>query len=286
MSGWRAVLVVIAVVACAGCQTPVVPDPEPEPTPYDVWTTPPPGEDAPRLTRVPQATSPRTLMPRGWSADAEIAFLNRYVWRGILVTDDPVFQPAANLSYGDFRLNIWANMDLGDANGKSGKFIEIDLALEWARDFERNVLVPFRLFAGAIGYFFPNLPFEPTAEVYAGGTLKVPLNPTITVYRDVVQVDGWYGTLHFEEGVDVGRGFSLHGKVGFGWGDRDYDRVYFGVPDNGLNDFHAILSVPYSRGRWTVKPFLGWHSIIDGTLRNAVRRDDNIVYGLSFAATL
>lgn len=273
-----------ASLACAACRTPVVPDPHPDPTRYDVWTTPPPGEDAPRLARAPAPSAPRTSLPSGWRADAELTVANRYVWRGQLLVDDPVLQPAANLSYGDFRLNVWGNLDLTNVNGNAGQFTEVDVALEWLHAFD-DTPIPFRVFAGAAGYFFPNLPFEPTAEIYGGVAFGVPANPTFTVYRDVALIDGTYVSFHLEDRVEIGP-FTLAGKAGIAWADRGYNRGYFNVDRNGFNDFHAVLSLPWSRGRWTVKPFVAWYSLVEGSIRRATAKSDSLVYGLTVGATL
>ena len=56
-----------------------------------------------------------------WSIDAALDYNSKYVWRGILVTDDPVLQPSITFAFKGFSLNIWANMDLTDVNDNDGE---------------------------------------------------------------------------------------------------------------------------------------------------------------------
>ena len=46
------------------------------------------------------------------SADASVAFLSKYVWRGFELSDDSiVIQPSMTVAYKGFGMNLWGNLD-------------------------------------------------------------------------------------------------------------------------------------------------------------------------------
>src|SRR3990172_10535048 len=64
------------------------------------------------------------------------SFYNKYIWRGINLNDDPVWQPAVWANYKNLTLNVWASYDLTDFNGQVGNITEVDYTLDysWAWD--------------------------------------------------------------------------------------------------------------------------------------------------------
>jgi hypothetical protein len=273
--GW---IVCCGALGLAACRTPVVPDPEPLPSDYDVWTTPPPGAETPRIERRPTAAAQSP-----WTLDAEVSALNRYAWRGQSITDDPVVQPAASVGYESVSLGVWANLDLTDVNGNAGQFSEVDVTFEWAQAV-RLGCVEGEVVAGAVAYFFPNTTLPTTVEVYAGLGLDVPLDPRLTVYRDVDEIDGTYATFDMGHAVELGD-VSIAGTAGIGWGSRGYNDGYFGVRADTWNDFHARLGAAWTRGRFTVEPFVGWQSMVADRIRAATGPSDLFVVGLTLGAS-
>ena len=118
--------------------------------------------------------------------------VSKYVWRGQLLTDDPVFQPTATVSYKGLSLNLWGSLDMTDIHETSGhiwRLQELDYTLAYAY----SPLDGLDLQAGATAYTFPGTTFASTTEVYASAALsKVLLAPTLTVYRDIDEADSWY----------------------------------------------------------------------------------------------
>ena len=45
---------------------------------------------------------------------------SKYMWRGLELDEDPVFQPDVWVKYGGFSLTIWGGMELTDANETHG----------------------------------------------------------------------------------------------------------------------------------------------------------------------
>ena len=60
--------------------------------------------------------------------EAELGLFNKYVWRGMTVTPDPVLQPRAAANIMGFGLEFWGNVDTSDVNGYEWQFTEVDWA--------------------------------------------------------------------------------------------------------------------------------------------------------------
>ena len=70
-----------------------------------------------------------SMLAAGISADASVAFLSKYVWRGWELSDDSiVIQPSMSVAYKGFGMNLWGNLDT-DLYGTTNKWNETDLTL-------------------------------------------------------------------------------------------------------------------------------------------------------------
>jgi hypothetical protein len=220
---------------------------------------------------------------KGPSLSGDITPASKYVWRGLILTDDPVLQPSVTLSHKSLSLNIWANTDLTDINGNSGEVNELDYTIDYSSSVDK---VNFSV--GLIQYTFPHTDFEATTEIYGSAGLSVLLSPTVSVYYDFDEVGGLYGTFGVSHGFPLGeviKGISpsldLSGSIAYatnGWNEG-----YYGVRSSGLVDLllTASLSVPIDE-YLSLAPFVSFSQVIDSDLKDAVT-DDNATF---FGATL
>ena len=99
--------------------------------------------------------------PSDWVKDLSLSanstFNTKYVWRGLAVVDQPVWQPDWTVGYGPVSFNWWGNMDItrwGEHAGygnQRGEFTEIDYTID--------VSVPVNIFTlsgGYVAYTFPH----------------------------------------------------------------------------------------------------------------------------------
>jgi hypothetical protein len=127
------------------------------------------------------------------SADLNIAFLSKYVWRGFeLSKDSLVIQPSLTAAYMGFGFNLWGNLD---TNQDTGLFDEDGVA--WN---ETDMTISYDNSAGMMNYSFGYIYYgidiiEDTQEIYGAVSLDTILAPTLTVYRNVSNYLGWYTTL-------------------------------------------------------------------------------------------
>ena len=220
---------------------------------------------------------------KGPSFSGDITPASKYVWRGLILTDDPVLQPSLTVSHKGLSLNIWANTDLTDVNGTSGETNELDYTIDYSSSVDK---INFSI--GLIQYTFPHTGFEPTTEIYGSAGLSVLLSPTLSVYYDSDEVGGLYGTIGISHSFPLGevvKGISpsvdLSGSLAYA--TSDWNEVYYGVSSSGLVDLllTAGLSIPIDE-YLSLGPFISFSQVIDSDLRNAVA-DDNATF---FGATL
>jgi uncharacterized protein (TIGR02001 family) len=216
------------------------------------------------------------------SLDISADVATKYVWRGQLITDDPVLQPSATLSGYGFSANVWGNVDFTDVNetdGGSFNLREVDYTLSYGFSPSEGL----DLEAGIIWYTFPG--GDSTGEVYGSVCLSaVPLSPTLAVYYDFDEVDGFYANL------GVGHTFELTEKLGLslgaslGWGDSDYHEFYFGqAASSSLSDLLLSASLDYTlTERVSVSLYVAYSDLLDSdveALADTGYGDSDIVYG-------
>ncbi len=222
----------------------------------------------------------------GTSVDVGVdaAVMNSYVWRGILLTDDPVFQPGVTVGCNNLSLNFWANMDLGDANDTKGDINEFDYTLEY--DYSVR---SFNLSAGVIHYTFPNTDFDPTTELFAGIGYEVIGNPSLTVYQDIGEAEGTYLSLGGGTSVPLGSLSSLDLSASLSFGSSGHNGFYYGSDEAGFTDILLSAGVPFGIGdQCEISPSLAFTSVIDSGIRDSYDSGDmntsNIVYGITLSA--
>lgn len=169
-----------------------------------------------------------------WEGSVDLSAQSRYVWRGMVLNDEAVLQPSVTVSHAGFSASVWFNVDLTDVAGHRLEHNEIDY---WAGyTFSSSQL---DVTVTAYTYTFPHTTLATTTEVWASVEWKTVLAPTLTVVRDVDEIDGTYLLLAGSQNLGVLRvagsdGLSLGLNVGYG--DRDYTHGYF--PTSAVD--HAI----------------------------------------------
>jgi hypothetical protein len=212
-------------------------------------------------------------------------FFSKYIWRGINVGDDYVFQPGFSATYGAFTAGIWGNLEMTNINGQSGEFTEWDFYVDYTTDLAEGVSFS----AGFIQYHFPSVVGD-TKEVYWGFGFDLPLSPSVTVYHDIDVIDGTYvsvGAGHsFGEianfgGISVG----MDAGVTYGWGDSDYNAGYWAVAESKSNDLVLSLAFPMELADgWSFSASINYAMLMDDTIRETAGGDnDHFFTGLSLA---
>ena len=230
-----------------------------------------------------------------WSLWLNLDYFSKYVWRGLNIVDGPVFQPFLTFGYKGFSLGIWGNQDWTNVNGDAGEFSEVNLSVEYSREWE-----DFFIDVGVLNYRYPTSEADPndpnsekekaTTEVYGALGLNVPLYPTVTLYRDVDEVDGTYVSLSVEQDIEeiLDRSptvsLSIDFKAALGWGSEGHNDFYYGVDDSAFTDALFSLGFPVEIGdHVTLTPSVSYTILLDQEIRKKNRDDDSLVAGVSLS---
>jgi len=71
----------------------------------------------------------------------------------------------------------------------------------------------------------------------------------------------------FELSESLPVGLELSASVG--WGDSDYNNVYWGINDGKVNDLTLSLSFPMQLGGWTFAPSFNYVTLISDDVRKS-----------------
>ena len=87
-------------------------------------------------------------------------YLSRFVWRGEMWTDDPVFWQTTTVTWRGFRSYNFFNVDLTDINDDRFQCNEYDFILDYTFTFDR-----FRVAPGVLHFSSPTDFFKPTTKI-------------------------------------------------------------------------------------------------------------------------
>ena len=176
------------------------------------------------------------------TASADVGAFSKYVWRGYELSDDSVvIQPSASVGYKGFGLNLWGNLDT-DVDGTlddDSEFNEIDMTLSYDKSFG-----PVALGVGYIYYGLDGL--DDAEEIYLSVGLDVLLSPTLTVYREIADLQGWYFSFGISHSFSLPKDITLDlaGSVGYYCSEDDgfveLDRN-LNPTNNRYSNFHDAL---------------------------------------------
>jgi len=229
------------------------------------------------------------------NTEIEVSYLSRYIWRGQEGTDDPVIQPSLTTTYENLKLNIWGNIDTTGTNNNEGDFSELDYTVEYWDKFPGINRINYSL--GMIYYDFPCTNFEDTTELFWGIDIDIPLKPFIRIYHDLDEVKGGIyksiGLGHsinniFKIGRETRAGIQqnywsadLNLNASLGWGNKTYNRSYWEVKKQGLNDFVFSIALPIENRGITLIPNITFINLIDSKIRNTRNGNDFTVFGIT-----
>lgn len=182
-----------------------------------------------------------------------VGFESRYLFRGVQFAETS-FQPAINLSYGNFYLNAWLNLPIGDDDlvvTPGGE--ELDLVAGYS--FPVSSVVSADI--GVTYYTFPDLAsgffdlYEEdgdglganTIEPYIGLSFDIPLSPSVYIYHDF-NFDTTTFQVNASHSIPLAEktSFDLGGYIGYvvdDTGGTDYvygtasANVTYAISDNG-----------------------------------------------------
>ncbi len=175
------------------------------------------------------------------SADVSVSFSSKYVWRGYELSDGSiVIQPSMTVGYKGFGFNLWGNLDTDQDEAlfgtDGGNWNETDMTLSYDGS------------AGMVGYSLGYIYYAldgavDTQEIYAGVSLDTIAAPSLTIYRDFDEYEGWYVNLAVGHSFAITDDISLDvgGHVSYLTADDAATLADPDDPTSEYSDFHDGL---------------------------------------------
>ena len=227
---------------------------------------------------------------KAWALSLDQTFSDKYVWRGQQLNGEGVNQGSADFSYdlgdmGTFGINVWYNLDLDNENDEAGNFSEVDYTVYWEKSYGA-----FTLGAGHIYYDFSeqNPGLGSTREVYVSVGYDTLLSPSVTVYYDYEDVDGFYVDFSIGHSFDLGvADMTLDLGAHIGWADDDMTDAYYNGDGGGFSDYSitAAVNIPVTENI-TITPSVMYYALMadansDDDANDDLYEDDDFVFGIN-----
>lgn len=220
------------------------------------------------------------------STSLDVVYCSKYVWRGMAANLESAIQPSLTVSHSSgLSFNLWGSYDLTSSNGHKDKITEVDYTLGYSWKSASTAYS-----AGVIRYEFPNTAFVKTHEAYVSASFAAPLSPTVALNYDFDQADGLYANIGIGSSCrlsssDSASSVNLSAKLGAA--TDSYNKFYFAGHDKAaFTDIYLGASMPMKSGKMTFTPSVAFTSILDGGLRDAYSRPDNLFVCLTASSPL
>lgn len=223
------------------------------------------------------------------NGDVEMGLSSAHVWRGHVVNDEPVFQPAITVGAYPYSLGVWSTWDL-TSTGEASRHQRVDVTGQYSYRRDRHLLD-----AGLTAYIYPGDATagpNDTLELFVGYAIDVAGLPSATLYYDFEELDGLYATLGLTHTVPLTR-WELELQLGatVGFADGDHNNAAFGVDDASLVDLTLTAALPLPL-TWestdtsatrdlVLTPGIKIMQIIDSDIRDAVADENILVLNLT-----
>lgn len=230
------------------------------------------------LTVMPLVAQAEEAEAAALSASLDVPVLSAYVWRGQVLNDEAVLQPTFSISKGGFSINWWGNFNLTDnATGDEAEFSEHDITISYDTTCP---LTGAGISLGIVQYDFPNVGLadadgnlslvNDTREAFLGVSFgDVLLAPSVTVYYDFKEADGFYGSLGVSHSLALDDKISLDLGATLGAATSDWGDFYFGDAE-GLTDYSVSVSLPIALcDTLTITPAVAYTALL-GDAKDAV----------------
>ena len=205
-----------------------------------------------------------------WSGGIETAATNAYLWRGMIVNEAAILQPAAWVTHKNVTLTLWSSWTLSEPKDDI-KRPEIDAALTYEFSWQN---LAFETYFNYYGYIDqPDAPNTGELACIAGYPIGI-FTLKAGVMCDIIE---YAGALYTEEGVEVEKElndqFTAFGALTLGAGSAKFNDAYF-----ELHRTTASLLSLEGRLTWTrpsglyLQPWLQFNQTLDNDLKPYLKK--------------
>lgn len=241
-----------------------------------------PGNDEPAVSNPVTSESVETEAPAPFSFGFDSDFVSRYLWRCLIYTEGPAWQPSASVSKWGITPSVWASVPLSGGTNIS-TFNEVDLGVSYLRELGNFTLKP-----GFVYFLYPDLVSTSTGEVsleasYAIHDVTVGVSQSVDIdeYRGA-----YFANVFAGYSRDIGESFHFNGTLSVSWASSKWNGAYFGVTQAALN--HAALELSLTCDVWKslyVRPHAQFATLTAPSLRDAVADPNPFVLGVALGAS-
>ncbi|MDP2983472.1 MAG: hypothetical protein Q8O92_09100 [Candidatus Latescibacter sp.] len=213
-------------------------------------------------------------------------FLSRFVWRGEMWTDDPVYWQTVTFRYRGFRSYNFFNIDLTDINHDKYECNEYDYILDYTFSFYHFSIAP-----GVLRFTSPTNFFATSTKITLDVKTGLPFQPRLRIRIDPYKSSGSYYIFSFARTIwlkEPERFLTIYGSLGMSQ-PRYYrknlgDRIV-------LTDALLGVNVPFSLGGgFVLTTLMEFTSLLDSSVRKAQdekgARKDAVTYGVTLSRLL
>jgi hypothetical protein len=166
------------------------------------------------------------------------------------------------------------------------KFTEVDLYLYYTAQ-----LGPACVTAGVGDYMYPNTDYNSTAEVSLVAAFGLPLDPVLSLYRDIKEADGLYVSLGVTQAVpgvwQPSEDVTVSAPVlsaSAGYGNSFHNTFYYWHPEAAPGDLTLNASVPVGIGSsLCITPAAHYAMLLDGDIKELFEEDSQFWAGTSIS---
>jgi hypothetical protein len=208
-------------------------------------------------------------------------FKSGHVWRGLVVSDQPVVQPAAWISASGFTFEVWSNLTLSNTSEDTRPRVT-DLLLTYERDWKKLTIEP----ALQTSFYRDPLAVEASTTMEASLKLSYPVGPLRVFTVHSFDVLFYKGAYFGEAGVTYERKLSerasFEAALRTGWASAKFNDAEIGVSKPAFN-FVGVEGAYtyYIRPHVYLQPHFGFSTITDRQLRGALLKPTFFTLGLA-----
>ena len=209
--------------------------------------------------------------------DIGIEYSSSYIWRGFDLNprEKPILTPWLAYNLGQTGIHLEA---CGIFSFQDKEINEFDFILSYTYPGFKQI----QLTGGIIhyGWYFAEdfqFKYDTSHEVFfQAKIIDLPITPSLNVYYDFTNGDGFYAELEAKFGFQIWKefGVSTYGSLGYNGGQWLAEEV-----DPGFSDLNLKIDFPISIGRILATPFIQKTYV----LLEAIGRKSYFLYGLSMS---
>ncbi len=216
-----------------------------------------------------------------WGWGVENDFRSSHVWRGMVISDQPVLQPEAWITVSGFTFDFWSNLTLRDSTDHTRPRIT-ELSLDYEHGWRKLRIEP----TFEADFYHDPLSVESSKWIESSLRLSYPAGPFRLFTAHSFEVSDYRGAYFGKADIDYERRLSKNAelKITFdtGWASAKFNDANIGVPKAAFNLVGVESSLTYHvNSNLYLRPQIGFSRIMDPQLRAALPEPTFLTFGLA-----